>query len=146
MKITFSTTVFQSEGMKATGLTVPVDVVEALGSGKRPPVKVHINGHVYESTVANYGGAFMLPLSAENRAAAGVKAGDDVDVTLELDTAPRSVEMPDDLAAALAEHQLTDKFTGLPHSKRKEFARQVTSAKAEDTRVRRIEKVIAALK
>jgi hypothetical protein len=145
MKQTFTTTIFQSEGMNATGLTVPPEVVAAFNSGKRPPVKVHIGEYVYQSTVASYGDVFVLPLSAENRAAAGVKAGDVVEVTLELDTAPRTVDVPEDLASELAEHNLTDVFNALAHSRRKEFVRQVASSKAQETRERRIGKIIAQL-
>ena len=102
MAVTFTTTVQQAEGVNATGLPIPADVVTALGSHKRPPVMVTINGYTYRSTIAAYGAVFMLPLSAEHRNAAGVTAGDTVEVTLELDTEPRTVEIPADLAAALA--------------------------------------------
>lgn len=124
---------------------MPPEIIIALNSGKRPAVKVHIGGHVYESTVAGYDGVFMIPLSAENRAAAGVKAGDEVEVTLELDTLPRTVDVPEDLASALAQHYLTNVFDNLAHSRRKEFVRQVVSAKAQETRERRIGKIIAQL-
>ena len=93
--------VVQLEGKTATGFRVPPEVVAALGTGKRPPVRVTIGGHTYRSTVAAYGDVFMLPLSAENRMAAGVAAGDEIEVELELDTAPREVTVPADLAAAL---------------------------------------------
>jgi hypothetical protein len=145
MKQTFTTTVFQAEDMNATGLRVPAEVVHAFNRGKRPPVKVHIGGHSYQSTVAAYGDVFVLPLSAENRAAAGVQAGDEVEVTLELDTEPRTVEVPEDLAAALESHDLTTAFDSLAPSRRKEFVRQVTSAKAQETRERRIDKIIQQL-
>lgn len=84
-------------GKTATGIRVPAEVVERLGSSKRPPVRVTINGHIYRSTVAPMGGKFMLPLSAENRERVGVKAGDEVDVEIELDTEPREVTVPPDL-------------------------------------------------
>ena len=88
-------------GKTATGFEVPPDVVARLGSGKRPPVRVTIGPHTYRSTVAVMGGMFLIPLNAENRAAAGVAAGDKVDITLELDTEPRMVTVPADLAAAM---------------------------------------------
>jgi hypothetical protein len=91
----------QQSGKMATGISVPPQVVAALGAGKRPAVRVTINGYTYRSTVAPMGGAYMLPLSAEHRAAAGVTAGEEVDVELALDTAAREVTVPDDLAAAL---------------------------------------------
>src|SRR5204863_7601491 len=96
----FHTTLLQS-GKTAVGIQVPDAVVAALGSGRRPPVRVTINGYTYRSTVAVMGGVYMVGVSAEHRAGAGVAGGDEVDVDLELDTAPREVEVPADLAAAL---------------------------------------------
>jgi len=145
MKTTFTTTVTQEEGMNATGLPVPAEAVAALSSGKRPKVKVSLNGYTYRSTVAAYGDVFMLPLSQEHRAAAGVKAGDELEVTLELDTEPRTVEVPDDLAAALEAGGVTAAFNALSYTMRKEHVRQVTSARAADTRQRRIAKIVANL-
>src|SRR5262245_5008345 len=104
MAITFTTTILQAEGLNATGLRIPPDIIAALGPQKRPKLKVTLNGYTYRSTVAVYSGdVFTLPLSQENREAAGVQAGDQVDVTLELDTEPRTVEVPEDLRAALSE-------------------------------------------
>ena len=91
--------VVQLGGKTATGIPVPEEVVTSLGSSKRPPVRVTINGHTYRSTLASRGGQFMLPISAENRASAGVAAGDEVEVDIELDTAPREVTVPPDLGA-----------------------------------------------
>src|SRR5215207_2957119 len=88
-------------GKTATGFRVPDEVVAALGTSKRPPVRVTINGYTYRNTVAVMGGVFMLGVSAEHRAAAGVQAGDEIDVDLELDPAPREVTVPADFAAAL---------------------------------------------
>ncbi|MCC6602743.1 MAG: DUF1905 domain-containing protein [Anaerolineae bacterium] len=144
-KETFVTAVQQAEGLNATGIQVPPEVVAAFGSGKRPKVKVSLNGYTYRTTVAAYGDVFMLPLSQEHREAAGVQAGDVVEVTLELDTEPRTVDVPDDLAAALAENSLRDAFDALAYSTRKEHVRQVESAKAEDTRQRRVAKIVASL-
>ena len=143
MKTTFATTVVQAEGKKATGLQVPAEAVAALGKGKKPPVRVSLRGYTYRSTVAAYGDVFMLPLSAEHREAAGVKAGDQVEVTLELDAEPRTVEVPEDLAAALAEKPgAMAAFEALSYSVRKEYVRQVESAKAEETRNRRIASIV----
>ena len=103
MQTTFTTTVEKDENSTATGLRVPPEAVAALGTGKRHKVRVTVGGHTYRSTIAAYGDLYMLPLSAENRTAAGVQAGDIVAVTLELDTEPRTVDIPADLAAALAE-------------------------------------------
>src|SRR5687768_14608257 len=103
MEETFTTAIQKAEGLNATGIRVPAEVIAALGAGKRPKVKITLNGYSYRSTVAAYSDdVYMLPLSQEHRAAAGVEAGDEVEVTLELDTEPRTVEVPDDLAAALA--------------------------------------------
>jgi hypothetical protein len=146
MAATFTTTVLKDDQTNATGLAVPAEVVAALGAGKKPKVKVSLNGYTYRSTVAVMGGEFLLPLSAENRQAAGVQAGDKVDVTLELDTQPRTVEVPADLAAALSQAPgAPAAFDALSYTLRKEYARQVESAKAQETRNRRIAAIVAKL-
>jgi hypothetical protein len=146
MSFTFTTALVQEEGMNATGLQVPAEAVAALGTGKRPKVRVTVNGYTYRSTVAAYGDVFMLPFSAEHRQASGLKAGDEVEVTLELDLEPRTVDVPDDLAAALAQKPgARAAFDALSNSVRKEHVRQVESAKAEETRNRRIANIIAKL-
>ena len=142
----FRTTI-QLEGRTATGLRVPPDVVEALGRGKRPPVTVTIAGYTYRSTVAAYGDAFMLPLAAEHREAAGVTAGDEVEVELALDTAPREVEVPPDLAAALAdEPDARAFFDALSYSNQRWFVLSVEGAKTPETRQRRVAKALAMLR
>jgi uncharacterized protein YdeI (YjbR/CyaY-like superfamily) len=109
-------------------------------------VKIYLPGYSYRTTVAVMGGKFMIPLSAAHRTAAGLKAGDPVEVTLELDTEPRTVEIPEDLAAALSEKNgATEAFDKLAPSRKKEFVRQVVEAKAEETRQRRIAKIVAEL-
>lgn len=147
MAETFTTTLLQAEGLNATGISVPPAVIEALGGKKKPPVKVTLNGsYTYRSTVAAYGEVFMLPVAAEHRSAAGLKAGDQIEVTLELDTEPRTVEVPDDLAAALVEQPgAREAFDALAYSKRKEFVRQVEEAKAAETRQRRIAGIVAKM-
>src|SRR5947207_14839747 len=105
----FRTTV-ELGGKTATGIPVPEDVVAALGSGKRPAVRVTVGGHSYRTTVASRGGRFLVPLSAENRAAAGVAAGEDVDVEIESDTSPREVAVPADLTDALAHDRAAQHF------------------------------------
>ncbi|WP_330275284.1 YdeI/OmpD-associated family protein [Lentzea sp. NBC_00516] len=140
------TTPIELAGKTATGLRVPADVVDALGQGKKPRVAVTIGVHTYRSTVAVYGGDFMLPLSAANREAAGVAAGDTVEVTLEPDLAERTVEVPDDLAAALDQHPaVRAAFTALSYSNQRQRAEAVAAAKQPETRARRIEKIIAEL-
>jgi hypothetical protein len=114
--IEFRATIEQS-GKTATGIRVPDDVVAGLGAGKRPAVRVTIRGHTYRSTVASMGGAFMVGVSAENRASAGVVGGDEVDVDIELDTAPREVTVPADFAKALMRDAAAKRtFDGLSYS------------------------------
>jgi Bacteriocin-protection, YdeI or OmpD-Associated/Domain of unknown function (DUF1905) len=142
----FRTTIVQS-GKTTTGIQVPDEVVAALRSGRRPAVKVTVNGYSYRSTVASMGGVFMVSLSAEHRAGAGVGGGDEVDVDLELDTAPREVAVPPDLAAALdAEPAARATFDGLSYSNQSWHVLQVTGAKSDETRLRRIAKSVVALK
>lgn len=146
MGVTFSTTVVQADGKNATGLPVPADAITALGSHKRPKVTVNLNGYTYRSTVAAYGNVNMLPLSAEHREAAGARTGDQVQVTIELDQAPRTVEIPDDLASALAgQPGATAAFDTLSYSIRKEYVRQIETAKTPETRSRRIVGIVAKL-
>lgn len=142
----FHTTI-ASGGGNTTGIPVPEDVMAALGSGKKPAVTVSLGGHTYRNTVATVDGRPMISLSAENRAAAGVAAGDEVDVDVELDTAPRTVEEPADLAAALdAEPEARRTFDALSNSNKKWHVFQVTGAKTDETRQRRIDKSVAMLR
>jgi hypothetical protein len=128
-----------------TGIEVPAENLAALGTGKRPPVVVTIASYSYRSTPAVMGGRSLIPLAKLHRDAAGLKAGDPVTVTLTLEEGVRTVDVPPELAAALKKAKLTDVFAQLAYSKRKEFARQVTDAKADETRDRRIAKVLASL-
>lgn len=140
-------TVIQLGGKTATGFQVPDEVVERLGSGKRPAVTVTIGAYTYRSTVATMGGVYMLPLSAENRAGAGVAAGDEVEVGLELDTAPRVLDIPADLAATLdGEADAKRFFEGLSYSNKRRIVLQIEGAKTADTRQRRIEKSVGLLR
>src|ERR1700712_4671224 len=128
-------------GKTATGIQVPDEVVEKLSAGKRPPVVVTVGGYSYRTTVAVMGGAYMVPLAAEHREAAGVQALQEVDVDIELDSAPRVIELPEDLSAAMDEPARTA-FDGLATSHRKEWVRWVTDAKKPETRTARIEKTV----
>jgi Bacteriocin-protection, YdeI or OmpD-Associated/Domain of unknown function (DUF1905) len=144
--VRFHTTILQS-GKTATGIEVPAEVVEALGAGKRPPVTVTINGYTYRSTIAVMGGAYMVGVNADNRAAAGVAGGDEVDVDVELDTAPRGVALPADFAAALdAEPAARRTFDALSNSNKGWHTYQIENAKTDETRQRRIAKSIEALR
>ena len=142
----FRTTV-QRGGKTATGLLVPDEVVAALGAGKRPPVQVTVGGHTYRTTVASMGGRFLMPLSAENRTAAGVAAGDDVEVDVVLDTAAREVTVPADLVDAL-EHddQARQFFDDLAYSHRKEWVRWIEESKKIETRTSRIVRAVESLR
>lgn len=128
-----------------TGIEVPPEVVEGLGGGKRAAVTVDVNGYVYSSTMAVMGGRQLIPFSADKRKATGLAGGDAITVELTLDTAERTVELPDDLAAALAEAGVRAAFDALAPSTRKAHAGSVAEAKAPETRARRIGKIVAAL-
>ncbi|MDG0794826.1 YdeI/OmpD-associated family protein [Cohnella ginsengisoli] len=133
-------------GKTATGIEVPAEAVEQLGAGKKPAVYATIGSYTYRSTVASMGGRYMLPLSAEHRAGAGVAAGDEVEVSLRLDTEPREVQVPGDLAAALAgAPEARAFFEGLSNSNKSRITLSVEGAKTEETRRRRIEKAVQAL-
>lgn len=142
---TFTTAVLKDSEKDATGIEIPEEVITALGKGKKPPVKVTLNGYTYRTTVAVMGGKFLIPLSAEHRNAAGVQGGEVVEVTIELDTEPRTVTVPDDLAQALSEAGVKAAFDALAYSVRKEHVRQVESAKTAETRSRRIARIVANL-
>jgi hypothetical protein len=144
--IRFQTVVLRTD-KTATGIEVPAEVVEALGKGKRPPVVVTMNGYIYRTTVAVFGGVYMIGLSAEHRAASGLAGGDQVDVELLLDTEPRILDVPADLTAALdAEPAARATFDGLSYSNRSWHVLQVNGAKSEETRQRRIARSIETLK
>jgi hypothetical protein len=133
-QVTYHTTILQTGNN--TGIPIPEEVIEKLGSGKRPLVRVTIDQYTYRSAVAVMDSKFMISLSSENRRAAGVQGGDEVDVTVELDLEPRTVEIPEDLKTALTEASA---------SMRKEYVRQVEEAKSMETRQRRIGKIVAKL-
>ena len=139
----FKTTLLQGETKNVAGIVIPPEIVEGLGGGKRAPVKVTINGYTYRNTVAVMGGKFMVGVASEHREKAKVKGGDKIEVTLELDTAPREVEVPKDLAAALKKAKAREAFDKLAYSHRKEHVRAILEAKAPETRLRRIEKAVA---
>ncbi len=137
----FETTMAQSGNN--TGIPVPEDVVAALGGGKRAAVSVTVNGYAYRSTVAVMGGRYLIPFSSDKRTETGIRGGDPIVVDLELDTAPRTVEVPDDLAAALDAAGLRAAFDALAPSHRKAHVTAVEAAKAPATRERRIAAAVA---
>lgn len=132
-------------GKTATGIPVPADVVTGLGAGRRPAVHVVVAGHRYRSTITPRGGEYWIPLSAEHRTVAGVAAGDEVDVEVELDTDPRTVAVPDDLAAAL-DADTRGAFDALSYSNQLRHVLSVEGAKAAQTRARRVAKVVDELR
>ena len=140
----FETTMFLSGNN--TGVEVPPEVVESFGAGKRPPVVVTVNGFEYRSTIAPMGGMFLIPFSSDKRAATGIRGGDPIVVDLELDTAPRTVDVPDDLAAALdATPGAREAWERLSPSHKKAHVTAIEGAKAAETRQRRIAKALEAL-
>lgn len=144
MKTTFKSTL-KSAGNN-TGIEVPPEKLAELGTSKKPAVVVTVNGYTYRNTVAVMDGRFMISFSKANREASGLKGGDPIEVTLELDTEPRTVEIPADLGAALAAKPgALEAFDKLSPSRRKEFVRQVVEAKAQETRDRRIAGIVDKL-
>jgi hypothetical protein len=141
----FRTTI-ELGGKTATGMQVPAEVVASLGSSKRPAVRVTIKGYTYRSTVAPMGGVYMLPVSAEVREGAGVAAGDEVDVDVELDTEPREVSVPADFTEALdGDADARRFFDGLSYSNKRRIVIPIEEAKTAETRQRRIAKAVSTL-
>jgi Domain of unknown function (DUF1905)/Bacteriocin-protection, YdeI or OmpD-Associated len=126
----------ESSGKTATGIEIPAEVVDALGSGRKAPVRITIGGHTYRSTVATRGGRYLVGVSAETRALASVAAGDEVDAEIELDTAPREITVPGDLAAALdADAEVRRFFEGLSFSQKQWYVIPIEQAKRPFDRV-----------
>ena len=141
---------FQAElelaGKTATGISVPPEVVASLNAGKRVPVVVTINQHSYRTTIAPYNGRYLIPVSAENREAAGIVAGEHLTVGLEVDTAPREVTVPEDLAKAFKKSKAArEAFAALSFSHQREYVRWIEDAKKQDTRQARVLKSIESL-
>ncbi|GAC1358185.1 MAG: hypothetical protein NVSMB42_17310 [Herpetosiphon sp.] len=134
-------------GKTATGIHVPEEIIAGLGSSRRPAVRVTIKGHSYRSSVASMGGKFMLPVSSENRASAGVAAGDEVDVDIELDTQLREVTVPPDFTAAIdGDPDARRFFDGLSYSNKRWYVLSIDEAKTAETRQRRIAKAVIMLR
>ena len=144
--LTFQTTL-QKRG-PAAAVVLDNDQVNAIGEGaRRFPVLATVNGYTWQTSVARMGGEFLVGLNREVREGAGAQAGDSVEVTLELDTAPREVDVPEALAAALDRDPAAKAaFDGLAFTHRKEFARWVAEAKREETRERRVAQAIEMLR
>jgi hypothetical protein len=127
-----------------TGIELPDEILDQLGAGRRPPVLVDLDGYEYRTTAGVMGGRSMVSVSAAVRKATGLTAGDPVRVTLTVADTPREVDVPEDLAAALAaEPQAGAFFGGLSNSLQRFHVDSVTGAKTPETRQRRIEKALA---
>ena len=142
--LTFHTTILQT-GKNTAGIQVPEEIIEKLGAGKRPLVRVTINKYTYRSAVAVMNSKYMISFNPEHRKASGVQGGDETDVTLELDLEPRTVEIPKDLKDALIKANALDAFEESAPSMKKEYVRQLEEAKAQETRERRITKIVEKL-
>jgi hypothetical protein len=133
-------------GKTATGIEVPDDVLAALGGGKRPRIKVTINGYTYRSTVGSMGGRSLVPVSAEVRSRSGVQAGDQVEVEIVADTEARTVDVPADLADTLRRHPEAQRaWERLSYSAQHRHVLAIEQAKTAETRSRRVQRVIEEL-
>ncbi len=139
-------TELEATGGTTTGFVVPVEVVETLGAGRRPKVVVTVQGHTWRTSIASMGGRYLLGASAAVREAAGLSAGETYLVTVEVDSAPRSVEVPGDLAAALAASSgAAAAWSALTYSRQRQHVEAVLAAKKPETRVRRVATIVAGL-
>jgi hypothetical protein len=151
MTIEFSSILTQAEGMAATGIPVPDEVVAKLGGAKNAAVVMRVrkagtagDWHEYRSSIATRGG-YIVGFSAASRTASGLVAGDPLEVSIELDSAPRTVEIPDDLRVALVAAGALDAFLALSYSHQRAHVEPIVAAKAPETRARRLEKTLAIL-
>lgn len=137
----FTTTIVQMGNN--TGIAVPSEVVEELGAGKKPPVKITLKGYTYRSSIAVMGGKYMVSLSAENRKNAGVQGGETLEIEIVVDTEKREITIPPDLQAALdANPEAKAFFEKMSYSKKRRHVEPIEAAKAPETRQRRIEKSV----
>jgi len=163
--MTTFTAELQAHGRTATGIEVPAEVVESLGAGKKPSVSVQLTrptgnpggdpagnpgngpgGYTYRTTVAPRGGTFLIPVSAEVRAAAGVSAGDLLDVEITLDTAPRTVTVPAELAEGLAADPTAQQFFDrLSYSHQRAYTMWIEDAKKPETKAARVSRALEML-
>jgi hypothetical protein len=150
MSVSFPSVILQAEGMTATGIPIPDDVVAQLGAGKNPPVTVSLRAagsnddwYLYRISVATRNGSYIMSFSGANRDASGFRAGDRVDVRVELDTSPRVMVLPEDLSSALIAAGALDRFLALSYSHQRAHIEPVEAARAAETRQRRIEKIIS---
>jgi Domain of unknown function (DUF1905)/Bacteriocin-protection, YdeI or OmpD-Associated len=140
--VTFRTVI---SGGSAVGIEVPADAMAQLGPAKRYPVVVTVNGYTYRNSVSWYKGAFMIAFSAEHRAAAGLTDGGEVEVALEVDDAPRILELTDDFIAALTTAGVYESFRALSYSKQRALGEPWMAAKSQETRDKNLAKIVAAV-
>ncbi len=140
-KQTFEAVLEKHENMNATGITIPFDVENVFGA-KRFPVKASINGANYRGSVVRMGGEYMMGVPKAFRDAAGIKAGDNIVVTLERDTEPRVVKVPADLAESLKKASLKNVWEKLSFTHKREHVMAIEQTKRPETRTRRIENAI----
>src|SRR5687768_1966030 len=143
-KQTIEVTLEKHPTMEATGITIPFDVEKVFGA-KRVPVKATVNGAVYRGSIVRMGGKYMLGIPKVFREEAGISAGDNIVITLELDAVPREVKLPSDLAKAIKKAGLSSTWDKLSYTHRKEHVRAVEEAKRPETRIKRIEKAVEML-
>ncbi|BBH64088.1 hypothetical protein ACTI_07730 [Actinoplanes sp. OR16] len=137
----------QRTGGTTTGFQVADAIVEGLGGGGRPKVVVKVNGYEFRSSIAKMGGDYWLGVSAERRKDGGLEGGETYDVVVELDSAPRTVEVPEDLDAVLTmEPHVKAFWESLSFSNQRWHAEQITSAKTPETRARRLAKSLEMLR
>jgi hypothetical protein len=133
-------------GPNNTGIPVPEEVLASFGRGKRPPVRVTVNGYTYRTTVAPYSEMLLMPFNAQHRAATGLRGGEEIEVDLVVDDEPREVAVPPDLAAALdAEPAAAAFFAGLSYTNRKSYVTWIEEAKKPVTRAARVTKAVEML-
>jgi uncharacterized protein DUF1905/bacteriocin resistance YdeI/OmpD-like protein len=129
----------ESTGGSTAGFRIPDEVVDELGAGRRPKVAATVGGHTWRSSIARMGDAFWLGMSKDDRARAGVSAGDVLDLEVVVDDAPRTVVLPDELAS------VADAWARLSYSNQRRIAESITGAKKPDTRAARVQKALAEL-
>jgi hypothetical protein len=140
-------TTLESAGKQAAGMHLPEEVMDALAGGRRPKVRITINGHTWRTSVGIVDGRSMSGAPADQRAAAGVAPGDVMDVDVELDAEVREVVVPDDFSAALAPYpEARAFFDRRNYSERRWFVLSIEDAKTPETRARRIEKAVERLR
>jgi hypothetical protein len=137
----------ESAGKQAAGMEVPAEVLDGLAGGRRPKIRITVNGHTWRTSVGIVDGRSMIGVPLDQRAAARVTPGDVLDVEVELDTEVREVMLPDDFAAALVPFPAARAFfDSRNYSERRWFVLGIEDAKTPETRARRIKKAVERLR